>query len=571
MNYYQINKKYPLLNIFFLISKNQKILFFLFIIFSFTLMILEIFSLSSLIPLLSYLTGDDLFQNSKFSEIYQFIFNKNNLSLNFILFLVFFLFFVKNLFIIAFVFFQKKLTTDISINFTEKLSNIYMNRDYEDFIKKNSSYYIRTLSVAIDSTASILDSCLLIIVESLLIIGVVVLLCFAVDIRALIVVMSLIIPITVIYYLIKNYMKKSGKKITQASEIYIKKIQEVFVLFKYLKIYGEGNEYLKEANRFMSTQKIKERNLTVVKNIPRLILEIMVVSIIVLYFYYMNKQNQIEFSVSTAGIFFIAAIRLLPSFTKILFAFNSLQKINYSALMVLDDLNSGREILKKNDDILNSLNYDDGDIIAKNISFSYNKDENKVINNLSFTIKKNKINFLVGKSGSGKSTLIDIILGFLKLEDGEFYIDNKKINFFKNESWIKKISFVPQKIYFPNDNIYNILKGISPESDFKKNYITLKKDGYLDFLPDNPEELKNNKMIDFSLNYSGGQIQRIAIAKALLKNSKLIIFDEAFSGLDFENKKILQEIIKKASKKSTILMSTHDQIDIDENDLIIKL
>ena len=78
-------------------------------------------------------------------------------------------------------------------------------------------------------------------------------------------------------------------------------------------------------------------------------------------------------------------------------------------------------------------------------------------------------------------------------------------------------------------------------------------------------------MIDFSLNYSGGQIQRIAIAKALLKNSKLIIFDEAFSGLDFENKKILQEIIKKASKKSTILMSTHDQIDIDENDLIIKL
>ena len=159
----------------------------------------------------------------------------------------------------------------------------------------------------------------------------------------------------------------------------------------------------------------------------------------------------------------------------------------------------------------------------------------------------------------------------MKLEDGEFYIDNKKINFFKNESWIKKISFVPQKIYFPNDNIYNILKGISPESDFKKNYITLKKDGYLDFLPDNPEELKNNKMIDFSLNYSGGQIQRIAIAKALLKNSKLIIFDEAFSGLDFENKKILQEIIKKASKKSTILMSTHDQIDIDENDLIIKL
>ena len=207
---------------------------------------------------------------------------------------------------------------------------------------------------------------------------------------------------------------------------------------------------------------------------------------------------------------------------------------------------------KKNDKVISFKKTID----LKNINFSYNKNS-KILNNVNLRIKKNTIIGIVGQSGSGKSTLVDLILGLIKPDNGEILIDDKPLNKYNIREWQNTTSFVSQFPYFINSSIKD---NISFLSDKKKENKTLLaqsiKNSELSNLLNKRKKGIDTKIGDKGVRFSGGEKQRIAIARALYRNSSFLILDEATSSMDvITEQKILNNIKNNYLQKTIIIIS----------------
>ena len=178
---------------------------------------------------------------------------------------------------------------------------------------------------------------------------------------------------------------------------------------------------------------------------------------------------------------------------------------------------------------------------------------------------------IVGKSGCGKSTLIDIITGLLKPEKGEIKLNGKNVDV-KSKKWTNIFGYVSQNINLFNDTIYS---NISFESQIKNVDIdklnnVIKISGLSNFV--NKQDNGISSMIGESgYKISGGEKQRISIARALYKDPEILIFDESFNSLDVSTKKIILNEINDLSKHKTIIIISHLQADLQNCNLIIDL
>lgn len=190
----------------------------------------------------------------------------------------------------------------------------------------------------------------------------------------------------------------------------------------------------------------------------------------------------------------------------------------------------------------------------KNLSFGYKN--HLVLNNLSLTLLDNKIGVILGKNGAGKSTLFKNILGILKPNEGSIIIDNINLNTLSKKERAKKISYVPQDISFGELNVFDsVLVGRLSNFNFFSRYedeqITKK------IIKDMSLEKIMNKNVN---ELSGGEKQKVAIARALVQEANVLIFDEPTGNLDVSNEQlILKEARKIAKEKNvSILISIHD-------------
>ena len=191
-----------------------------------------------------------------------------------------------------------------------------------------------------------------------------------------------------------------------------------------------------------------------------------------------------------------------------------------------------------------------------NISFNYETDKKVALNNINIDIKKGKSVGIIGKSGSGKSTLIDIIIGLLEPSSGEILIDGKKIGT-KKILWQKQLGYIPQEIYLLDDTIRNnITFGIENDKiDEELLLDTIKKSQLENFINSLPNKL-DTIVGERGARISGGEKQRIGIARALYNKPKIMIFDEATSALDIYNEnKILEEVFENKKDKTLIIIS----------------
>jgi ABC-type bacteriocin/lantibiotic exporter with double-glycine peptidase domain len=209
-------------------------------------------------------------------------------------------------------------------------------------------------------------------------------------------------------------------------------------------------------------------------------------------------------------------------------------------------------------------------ISFKNICFNY-KDKRNVIQNISFEIRKNSITSIVGKSGSGKSTLIDLLVGVLDQNEGSIKIDNEDLRNIDLISFREKIAYVTQDTILFNDTIENNLKLISSKK-FKTSDIwkSLEAANLKTFVKKLPQQLKT-KIGERGVQFSGGQKQRLSLARALLKKPTILILDEATSSLDSLSENEIYKTIDKLLKKSnvTIIIIAHKLSTLKHSDKII--
>ena len=300
------------------------------------------------------------------------------------------------------------------------------------------------------------------------------------------------------------------------------------------------------------------------QNAPKITLEFIAFLIIlssILYSSASGIDQSFKKSLPVLAVYVFAGYKLLPIFQQIYFGLLSL-KANTAAIdSIYNELKVKnnhefikQEIyLKKNLDLKNKIQ-------LKDISYSYNNISKNVVKNISLEIPANSFVSIVGPSGAGKSTILDIILGLLTPEQGEVLIDNTPISSIMDH-YQQNISYVGQNIFLQNETIKNnICFGIDKDEIDEKKFLNAIEAANLleviDNLPDGVETMVGER----GIKISGGQQQRIAIARALYLDRKIIILDEATSSLDgIAENNILNRLNFFAKEyKKTIIMVTHN-------------
>ena len=208
------------------------------------------------------------------------------------------------------------------------------------------------------------------------------------------------------------------------------------------------------------------------------------------------------------------------------------------------------------------------DIVFKNVSFSY--DDRPILKNVSAEIKENTMTAIVGPSGSGKTTFCNLIARFWDVNSGEILIGGKNIKDYKIENLMNSISMVFQDVYLFEDTIENNIKFGKQNASHEEVVQAAKKARCHEFIENLPDGY-NTIIGEGGASLSGGEKQRISIARAMLKDADIIIFDEATASIDPENEDKLKEAIESLTKDKTVIMIAHRLKTIRNADQILVL
>ena len=202
------------------------------------------------------------------------------------------------------------------------------------------------------------------------------------------------------------------------------------------------------------------------------------------------------------------------------------------------------------------INVSEGSIKFNNVSFKYEANEKNVLNNINLNFEGGKMTALVGHSGSGKSTILNLIPRFYQPESGDILIDNQSIFDTKILSLREQISLVSQETTLFDDTIKNNIKYANEhatDEEIEKVAILSNSDDFIQKLPNKYETLIGEN----GVRLSGGEKQRISIARAMIKKSSIILLDEATSSLDSETENKIQEALQKLTKDKTTIVIAH--------------
>ena len=206
------------------------------------------------------------------------------------------------------------------------------------------------------------------------------------------------------------------------------------------------------------------------------------------------------------------------------------------------------------------------DICFNDVHFSYDKDR-EILKGISLNIPSNSFVSLVGESGSGKSTIASILSGKNKNYSGEILIDNKPLKEINESDLLKHVLLVKHNSYLFKGSVLENLKMAKEDVTKQEMEAVLKKVNLLDFL--NTQDGLNTMLLEKASNLSGGQAQRLVLARALLKeNVSIYIFDEATSNIDIESEEIIMQVIKDLAKEKTVLLISHRLANVVSSDTI---
>jgi ATP-binding cassette subfamily B protein len=238
------------------------------------------------------------------------------------------------------------------------------------------------------------------------------------------------------------------------------------------------------------------------------------------------------------------AMMIMMSFMMLIMMFIFLPRAWVSANRIMDVINTPFKI---NDDKANNIEPDKVSVEFKNVCFKYPDADECVIRNINFKATKGQTLAFIGSTGSGKSTIIQLLLRFYDVTEGEILINNKNIQQYPLKELYKLMGYVPQKGVLFSGDILSNMRIANPDASEDEILRALEIAQIKDFALSSEEGLA--KSIDQGgKNVSGGQKQRLSIARALVKNPPIYIFDDSFSALDYRTDKTLRKALKKEVK-----------------------
>ena len=318
------------------------------------------------------------------------------------------------------------------------------------------------------------------------------------------------------------------------------------------------------------------RKYTVLNTIPRLFIEtIFICSILLFLIIQILLGNDISNMIPMFTVFGLAAVRLMPSVNRINTAITEISYCSPCLDYVYENMNIN-ELSKKTNQALLPVDPDKDmqlrrEIALKDITYAYPNTEKKIFDHADMVVPCGKSVGIMGPSGAGKSTIVDILLGLLKIQGGAITCDG--VNIFDNyPAWLSQIGYIPQSIYLVDESIRNnIAFGISDEEiDDERIWAVLEEAQLKDFILTLPDGL-DTTIGDRGVRISGGQRQRLGIARALYHNPSILVFDEATSALDNDTEAAVMEAINSFHGKKTMVIIAHRLNTIEKCDIVYKV
>lgn len=273
----------------------------------------------------------------------------------------------------------------------------------------------------------------------------------------------------------------------------------------------------------------------------------MVIPILLLFF---NIEDPKMLAVELIMVLFLSGalfVSLMAIMYVSMYAFMG-QSVVEKLESIFEEMNSNKLTFGSNEEFKNY------NITFENVSFGYT--DKKIINDLSFSLEENKSYALVGSSGSGKSTIAKLISGFYKVDSGVIKIGNRSISSYSEEALINNIAFVFQNVKLFKTSIYDNVKIGKTDASYEEVMTAMNLAGCNSIL-DKFSEREQTQIGTKGVYLSGGEKQRIAIARAILKDAKIIIMDEASAAVDPENEYELQRAFSNLIKDKTVIMIAH--------------
>tara|TARA_Y100000816_G_scaffold291766_1_gene284248 strand:+ start:1547 stop:3313 length:1767 start_codon:yes stop_codon:yes gene_type:complete len=554
-----------------LINSRNKSFIIIFLILNLFLAVLETIGIGSLpVIILSLLDQSSVFKDYFFFEIIEFFFDTN--SPNFILLFsiaIFLFFLLKNIYYLVIKLFEgllrKKIVSDISC----QLFRNYLELSFEKHQYKNPSIMLRNMTNNCENYSSYITSMIEIVREILIISFLFSLLFIQNKTLSTSIFLILLFVIIIFYAFLRNFIYNIGKISEDLRGKQYKLINQSLEAIRYVKILKKENFLLNKFSQNLNKILKQSVIMNLIKSAPKAILELIAISIMLICVYFFMNYEQSENVVPFITLLGLILIRFIPSFNIISSNFSALKFLTPSKEILVNEFRNKTKI-NKNYNVkikkgIKNFNFK-SNILFKDVYFKYPNSKELNLKKININIKKNSFVAFIGESGAGKSTIVDLILGLLKPSSGKILIDGNNIQSILSE-WYADIGFIPQDIYLDDDTVKNNITFYEENinlNNLKKAIKLSQLEKFIDKLPNKYETYIGNR----GVRLSGGQIQRIGIARCLYRNPKIIIMDEATSSLDNQAEKKILNAINNLKKGRTLIAIAHRLSTVRRADLI---
>lgn len=542
--------------------------------------LLETAGVSLILPVLSAILDEEGFAANKAVQYFMKLlgFEQVRGFTYFLLAVLIFMYVFKALYLVVSTYIQSRFVNNNRCRCTTNLLSQYLHKPYEYYLYAETSTILRTIYGDMDNIFNLLLQCMNLAAELVVSVCLGVFLLFM-DFKMMAVVVGLLLGVTIfITKVVKPRLNRVGESARGAQADLYKWILQSVTGIKDVKVYNKES-YFTGRYRVSSSEyagyQVKNNVLT---NLPRLLIEtVAIVGILMYILVSMAAGTNLKSLIPLISAFALAAMRLLPSVNRVNTYMANIAFYESALDYIYENVDT--EDLKRQEekDSIRLANKDMDPVTLKDeirledITFSYPNTDKKIFDRADMVIPVGKSVGVVGASGAGKTTIVDVLLGLLQLQGGTITSDGKNI-FDNYNSWLSHVGYIPQSIYMLDDSIRNnIAFGIKEEAiDDARVWEVLEQAQMKQFVEELPDKL-DSQIGERGVRISGGQRQRLGIARALYHDPELLIFDEATSALDTDTETAIMEAIDTLHGQKTMVIIAHRLRTIENCDMIYEV
>lgn len=565
-------------NLFSLLDKKQKVKVTILLIMMIIGALFETIGVSLILPLVSVIVNPNIIQENKImSSIYEmFHMRSENVFLIMIICALIFVYIFKNAFLFLMYYVQAKFVTNAQFEMSRKLLGNFLNRPYEYYLNASTGNIIRIIQGDVGNVFALLSNVLQFTTELFVFLCLVLLLMVLDPIMTLGI--AIILGITMIFTkkVFQKNLSKAGVEIQTYSSLMNKWLLQSIEGIKDIKILKKEKHFAKQYENNGRCCIAAQRKNSVLSQAPRLLIEtVSMCGMLGMVAILLATGRPIEGMLTQISAFAMAAVRLMPCANRMNTYLNAISFLEPSLNTVCEDIKQDEiamtPLQESTQEQRKPLAEIKDKVELKDIVYAYPNTEENLFAEANMTIPVGKSVAVIGSSGAGKTTIIDILLGLLKPKSGAVMADGENIES-NYQAWLGKLGYIPQSIFMLDDTIKNNIAFGLQEKDIDEERVwqVLEDAQLAEHIRSLPKGIHTG-IGEKGIRFSGGQRQRLGIARALYHNPEILVFDEATSALDNETEAAIMDSINKFQGEKTMVIIAHRLGTIKNCDLVYRV